>query len=83
MYVQYLHVVETGTTREIRKAFVKLSTKEQETFDQTQINVDQLLALNVKKIYTVEDLKSESIFKSFFTTTFFSLASIETNFTRE
>ncbi|KAL8646787.1 MAG: hypothetical protein Q9210_005931 [Variospora velana] len=48
-------------TKEIRKKYQQLTKQEQEDFDQDAITLRQLLALDPKKVYTVEDLETSDI----------------------
>ena len=46
---------------ELRRDYGKMTSKEQEDFDHDAWNTHQLLALDPKKIYNVEDLEDETV----------------------
>ena len=53
--------LQSRTTKTIRQNYSKLSRKDQEAFDQDSIVLRQLLSLDPKRIYVLEDLDNEDI----------------------
>ena len=53
--------LQSRTTKTIRQNYSKLSRKDQESFDQDTIVLRQLLSLDPKRIYVLEDLDNEDI----------------------
>ena len=53
--------IESSTTKQLKKEFVKLNKTQQKKFDQNMINFKLLLSLNFHKMYTTFDLTNEKI----------------------
>ena len=50
-------VLETTTIKKLRQNYSKLTSIEQEQYNQDEMNLRHLLSLSPTRIYTVEDLR--------------------------
>ena len=50
-------VLETTTTKKLRRNYSKLTSIEQKQYNQDEMNLRHLLSLSSTRIYTVEDLR--------------------------
>ena len=57
--------IESNTTKQLKKEFVKLNKTQQKKFDQNMINFKLLFNLNFHKMYIIFDLTNEKILNRF------------------
>lgn len=59
--IKYDIVLESKTTKTLRKDFMKLTASQQEAFNQDEMNLRQLLSLSPDRVYTLEDLEDSDV----------------------